>query len=38
VTIVKLQVRLRQWWASQLAATVRPDIVVTALQKAGNQR
>jgi hypothetical protein len=34
---VKLQVRLRQWWDSQLAATVRPDIVMTALPKVGNQ-
>jgi len=34
---MKLQTRLRQWWASQLAAAVRPDIVMTALQKAGEQ-
>jgi len=37
VTIMKLQTRLRQWWDSQLAATVRPDIVMTVLQKAGEQ-
>jgi hypothetical protein len=37
VTIMKPQTRLRQWWDSQLAATVRPDIVMTALQKAGDQ-
>jgi hypothetical protein len=34
---MKPQTRLRQWWDSQLAATVRPDIVMTALQKAGDQ-
>ena len=35
VTIMKLQTRLRQWWDGQLAATVRPDIVMTVFQKAG---
>jgi len=37
VTIMKLQTRLRQWWDSQSAATVQPDIVMTVLQKAGEQ-
>ena len=34
---MKLQTRLRQWWDSQSAATVQPDIVMTVLQKAGEQ-
>jgi predicted transcriptional regulator len=34
---MKLQTRLRQWWDSLFATTVRPDIVMTILQKAGNQ-